>query len=138
MWTSVKGSGKYFVPGKNMDSFLTFTSLAAAGPPPVLVKRAAPLPAPPPPERQLELETPAMAAPGQQLLVAPQPATRMEHTFTTVPTPELHLPCPADSCFLFILCISILLKLVSFKVEDFIHFKKIQFIGIKYILKTLH
>ncbi|KAG3270300.1 hypothetical protein H1C71_023110, partial [Ictidomys tridecemlineatus] len=46
----------------------------AAGPPPVLGDTSAQIPPPPPPERELDLERPAMADPGQELLLDPQAA----------------------------------------------------------------
>lgn len=84
-----------FCPGRNMDGLLTLTPPAAAGPPPAQV------PPPLPPEEELELETPAMAAPGQPLLLAPQPALPTE----TNPEPPFLSPSVAlFLLFLFIVC----------------------------------
>nr|XP_040125517.1 uncharacterized protein LOC120884226 [Ictidomys tridecemlineatus] len=63
-----------------------------AGPHLVLGDAPSQISPPPPPERELELERPAMATPGHQPLVAPQPAPPTELLLTLVVTPELPLP----------------------------------------------
>lgn len=102
---------------------VTVTPLLPAGPPLVPVEIPALLPAPLPPERELELETPTMASPGQQLQMASQPAALTKCTLTPVLIPELPIPSPAISFFLlFILCIYIFVKIASFKIKHFISF----------------
>ena len=97
MWNCVQGSGKYFVPARNMGTLLTFAPLAAAGPPPILVETLPQLPPPPPPEGNLGLETPTMASAVQNLLLALQEALLTEND----PDPPF-LP-PALSLFLLII-----------------------------------
>ncbi|XP_077899088.1 uncharacterized protein LOC110597402 isoform X2 [Ictidomys tridecemlineatus] len=81
----------------------------AAGPPPVLGDTPAQIPPPPPPERELDLERPAMADPGQELLLDPQAAPLTETN------PEPPFLAPTFLFFLlFILCFYFLCMLCFF------------------------
>ncbi|KAG3270292.1 hypothetical protein H1C71_023099, partial [Ictidomys tridecemlineatus] len=69
----------YQVPALTENPELMEEEAEAAGPPPVLGDAPAQIPPPPPPEIKLELERPAMADPGQELLLDPQAAPLTEN-----------------------------------------------------------